>query len=149
METQEQDYSETLSQILQELQTLNTNLAEYTTYIKDRNTQADEAAAQKEQEAQEQAEQEAKEAEEAAKQEASETVENQELTVTTVDKLSDIHATLEDFETAYKDISATTQATDSNLEFNSNMNFVNNAIGLGLLAILIGLHFGRIVFRKL
>ena len=136
---------DTLSQILEELKTLNENVAEYKEYVYERNENADkEAKAKAEEEAKVKADAEKAEAEqEQAKQES------EDITTDTLTELAGIHSTLSDFSNTYKQSYTETASINDNLEYNSNMQFVVSAVGVGLLALLLGFILARTVFRKL
>lgn len=140
---------ELLSQILEELKTLNTNVSEYKEYVYKRNEAFDELEKQK-------AEEEEKAKEEADKLQAEQEQAEQDsqdaeesLSDDTLSKLTDIHTVLSDLDSTYKEVSTSTSSTMDNLEYNSNMQFVTSAVGIGLLAILLGFIFARTIFRKL
>lgn len=136
---------DTLSQILQELKTLNENVTEYKEYIYKRNEDSDkESKAKAEEEAKVKADAEKAEAEkEQAKQESA------DITNNTLAELTGIHSVLSDFSDTYKQAYTETASINDNLEYNSNMQFVVSSIGVGLLALLFGFIFARTVFRKL
>ena len=136
---------DTLLQILQELKTLNENVAEYKEYIYKRNENSDkESKAKVEEEAKVKADAEKAEAEqEQAKQES------EDITSDTLAELTGIHSTLSDFSNTYKQSYSESALVNDDLEYNSNMQFVVSAIGVGLLALLLGFILARTVFRKL
>ena len=130
--------NETFQQMLEQMKQLNENFTEFTQYIEERDKKADAKEQQQE-----------KEQKALSEQQQKDTSLQQESVDSYLSKLTDIHATLTDFEKDYQTTSVATRGSVENIEYNTNFDFIFSAVTVGLLALVIGVLIGRTFFRKL